>query len=233
MTRTRALAEVVICSSYPTQLLAAVLLAMAGVTGQAADGSLNARFVVLVSMADAALVVGLVTLFTRRNGESMRTVFLGTRPIWRDAATGVMLVPAVLLGVSLVVVAVRALVPSLHNVPTNPMGALMADPMMAVVFGVVVVLAGGVREEMQRAFQLHRLTGYVCGPALALALTSVAFGLGHTVQGYDVAIATGVLGLFWGVLYLQRRSVVTAAVSHGLFNLGQVAIGWAAARGGP
>ena len=67
----------------------------------------------------------------------------------------------------------------------------------------------------------------MCGPGLALVLTSVAFGAGHTLQGYDVAVATGVLGAFWGLLYLGRRSVVAAAVSHGLFNLAQVAIAWA------
>ena len=78
------------------------------------------------------------------------------------------------------------------------MGALMRDPMLAVTFAFVVVLAGGVREELQRGFQLHRLTGHVCGPGLALVLTSLAFGAGHTLQGYDVAVATGVLGAFWG-----------------------------------
>ena len=62
--------------------------------------------------------------------------------------------------------------------------------------------------------------------AASLLLTSVAFGAGHTLQGLDIAVATGVPGGFWGVLYLTRGSVVAAAVSHGLFNLGQVVIAY-------
>ena len=37
----------------------------------------------------------------------------------------------------------------------------------------------------------------MCRPLVALAITSVAFGLGHTVQGRDVALATFGLGVFW------------------------------------
>ena len=47
---------------------------------------------------------------------------------------------------------------------------------------------------------------------------SVAFGAGHLVQGYDVAIVTGLLGAFWGVVYLRRRSAVAPIVSHAGFN---------------
>ena len=227
MTPMRALLEVLLCSSYPTQLVVAGTLAVAGVPGLKADGSLNAPFVIAVSLGDAALVVALITWFIRRNGESMARIFVAGRPLWREVGLGIGLVPLVLLGISLLVAAIRAVVPVLHNVPTNPMGALMRDPILAVTFAVVVVLAGGVREELQRGFQLHRLTGHVCGPWLALVLTSVAFGAGHTLQGYDVAVATGALGAFWGLIYLGRRSVVAAAVSHGLFNLAQVAIAWA------
>lgn len=230
MTRARAIAETVLCSSYPTQLAAAALLTGLGVPAQTGDGGLNAAFVFGVSILDALMVVGLIVWLLRRQGEALSAVFLGQRSPWREAALGVGLVPIVMTGVTLVVLAARATMPSLHNVAVNPLAAFMTDPLMAAAFAVLVVAAGGVREEMQRAFQLHRLTRHVCSPSTALALTSLAFGLGHTIQGRDVALATLGLGLFWGTLYLRRHSLVAAAVSHGLFNLGQVAIGWAASR---
>jgi membrane protease YdiL (CAAX protease family) len=226
LSRGRAFLEVVLCSSYPTQLVVAGTLAAAGIQGLKPDGALNAPFVIAVAVGDALLVAALIAWFIRRNGESMHDVFVARQPLWREVAFGIVLAPAVLRGISLVVAGLRALVPSLHNVPTNPMGALMRDPVLAGVFAVVVVLAGGVREELQRGFQLHRLTGYVCGRGPALLLTSVAFGAGHTLQGLDVAVATGVLGAFWSLLYLARGSIVAAAVSHGLFNLGQVVIAY-------
>jgi membrane protease YdiL (CAAX protease family) len=35
-------------------------------------------------------------------------------------------------------------------------------------------------------------------------------------------IATGVLGLIWGFVYLGRRSIVAPMVSHGGFNVAQL-----------
>jgi len=49
-------------------------------------------------------------------------------------------------------------------------------------------------------------------------ILSALFGLGHLLQGWDAAIATGVLGAHWAVIYVKRRSIVTPLVSHALFN---------------
>ena len=38
----------------------------------------------------------------------------------------------------------------------------------------------------------------------------------------DAALVTGLLGAFWGVLYLVRRSAVAAMVSHAGFNLVEI-----------
>jgi uncharacterized protein len=54
-------------------------------------------------------------------------------------------------------------------------------------------------------------------------LTSAAFGAGHLLQGADAAIATALLGAFWGAIYLRRRSMVAPMVSHAGFDLLQIA----------
>lgn len=227
LSRARALGEVLLCSSYPTQIVAGAILFSAGLRGTTAEGGLNAPFIIAVSLLDALLVVTLIVVFLRRSGESVGAVMFGPTIAWREALLGVALVLPVTFGVAGLVAAVRVLWPSLQNVPVNPMTALMADPARALMFAVVVVLAGGVREEMQRAFQLHRLTPNVLPPGVALLVTSIAFGLGHTVQGYDVAVATFALGALWGAMWLRRRSIVAPAVCHALFNLAQV---WAASQ---
>jgi membrane protease YdiL (CAAX protease family) len=53
-------------------------------------------------------------------------------------------------------------------------------------------------------------------------LWSAAFGAGHFEQGLDAVIATGLIGAFWGVLYLRRRSVMAPVISHAGFNSLQV-----------
>ena len=85
-----------------------------------------------------------------------------------------------------------------------------------------VVVAGGIREEMQRAFVLHRFRVWLGGTTVGIVVSSVAFGAGHLLQGDDAALATGLLGVFWGLLYVRRRSVVAPVVSHAGFNLLEV-----------
>jgi membrane protease YdiL (CAAX protease family) len=84
------------------------------------------------------------------------------------------------------------------------------------------MIAGGVREEIQRGFVLRRFEQYLGGGTVGLILFSLAFGLGHVEQGRDVALATAVLGAFWGAIYLRRRTVAPAMIGHAGFNLAQV-----------
>ena len=80
------------------------------------------------------------------------------------------------------------LAPQLHNVPRNPLADLMQNPRDAVIFAFVVMIAGGVREEIQRGFILHRFEQYLGGGAVGVIVLSSLFGLGHFVQGWDVAL---------------------------------------------
>ena len=81
-----------------------------------------------------------------------------------------------------------------------------------------MIVAGGVREELQRAFLLHRFRDDLGQPWLGVVITSVSFGMGHTLQGLDAAVITGALGAAWGIIYLTRGSALASMVSHSLFN---------------
>ena len=107
--------------------------------------------------------------------------------------------------------ALMALAPWLHNVPTNPLENMAGTAAGAAVLGVVAIFAGGVREELQRAFLLRRFEQHLGGAVVGVVVLSVAFGLGHIVQGWDAVVTTGLLGAFWAVLYLRRRSARGAA----------------------
>jgi membrane protease YdiL (CAAX protease family) len=124
---------------------------------------------------------------------------------------------------AVVLVTIRSVAPWLHTVAENPLQDIIRTPGNAAVFAVVVVLAGGVREELQRAFLIHRFERWLGGSAVGVAVASAAFGAGHLLQGADAAIATGMLGAFWAIIYLRRRSAVAPMVSHSGFNLLQLA----------
>src|SRR5262249_7117239 len=121
-----------------------------------------------------------------------------------------------------VLLSVQKFAPSLHTVEKNPLAELMQSPRDAWLFALVLVVAGGIREEVQRAFLLHRFDVWLGGGTAGVIITSAAFGAGHLLQGVDAALATGLLGAFWGVVYLRRRSAVAAMVSHSGFDLMQI-----------
>ena len=214
-----AVAEVILCSSLPTQLVLQVVLVQAGWLPTTESGGFSLPFVVAVSLADTALLIVLMVVLTRAHGQSVSDLWLGHRPVMRETLLGVALVPSVFLLVVVLLNVVRLAAPALHNVPANPLEEMArGGAVNAAAFGLVAILAGGVREELQRAFLLRRFEQHLGGPAAGVVVLSTAFGLGHAIQGWDAAITTGALGAFWAVLYLRRRSSIAPVVSHAGFN---------------
>ena len=216
--RLAAIAEIIVCSSVPTQLLIASLLRMAGWMPIDESGQLSLAFVVTLSAADTIILIGLMVILTIARGERVSELWLGSRPFGREARIGALLVPVVFFLVVLLLSALMTLAPWLHNVPTNPLENMATTAAGAAVLAVVAIFAGGVREELQRAFLLRRFERHLGGAVVGVVVLSVAFGLGHIVQGWDAVVTTGLLGAFWAVLYLRRGSAVAPLVSHAGFN---------------
>jgi membrane protease YdiL (CAAX protease family) len=211
--------EILLCSSLPTQLVITNLLVVAGWPPFLPDGSYSLPFVLTSQLADTLVLIVLMTFFMRVHGESATTLWFGEGRVRREVLVGLMYVPIVFFLVVILLNAIRLFLPWLHNVPNNPLekmaGTTASD---AATFAMVAIIAGGVREELQRAFLLHRFEQYLGGATVGVIVTSVAFGLGHTPQGWDAAITTGTMGFLWALLYLDRRSSVAPMVSHAGFN---------------
>lgn len=220
--RVVALLEVLLCSDLPTQLALAATFTAFGYGPLDAAGQLRIGYVVGLSLIDSVMLVGLVLLFLRAHGERPRDVIIGRRPV-AEAILGVPLALAALaIGLG-VLLTIRLVAPGLHTVERNPLEALLGSPRDVWLFVLVAIVAGGVREEVQRAFLLHRFDTWLGGAKFGVLVTSAAFGAGHLLQGADAAVATGLLGAFWGVVYLRRRLAVAPMVSHAGFDLLQIA----------
>ena len=220
--RAVALLEVLLCSDYATQAALGATIAALGYRPFGANGQLSAGFVATLSLLDTALLVGLMVFFLYAHGERPRDIFLGSRPVVREVSFGLPLVLAALaIGIA-VLATIQHYAPALHTVDRNPLQDLISRPRDAWLFAFVVVVAGGVREELQRAFLLRRFEQWLGGATVGVVVASLAFGAGHLLQGVDAAVATGVLGAFWGLVYLRRRSVIAPMVSHSGFNLLQI-----------
>lgn len=210
--------EILLCSGYPTQLTITFVLMSLGMTPLVDGTQLSARFVFTLTLVDTVVLLSLIFWLLLRRGESPRQVFLGDRPIAGEIGVGILSVPVVIgLVVALMMIILR-FAPTLRNVPQNPLEAFLGTQTGLAMFLIVVIVGGGVREELQRAFLLHRFRDDLGQPWMGVVITSLAFGLGHTLQGRDAAIVTGSLGALWGVIYILRRSAVGPIVSHSLFN---------------
>ena len=216
--RLLALLEVLLCSSLPTQVLIASILAMIGIAPRIGD-QLSLTFVFALSLTDTVVLIALMVALTRAHGDSPWLLWRGRPPLAGEILVGLMLVPVAVLIVAFLIGIIRTFVPGLHNVVENPLEALATGSAGgAAMFAVVAIVAGGIREELQRAFLLRRFERHLGGETVGVIVLSIAFGLGHALQGWDAAIATGMLGAFWAILYLRRRSSVAPIISHAGFN---------------
>jgi membrane protease YdiL (CAAX protease family) len=227
--RLSALAEVVLCSDFPTQLLIVQLMALVGMQPVGPDGRLSIGYVWTLSILDSVALVGLILVLLRMHGESPRALFLGTSPLRTEVMVGALVTPAIFLLAFGSLTVIQQFAPWLRNVPDNPLADLIRTPVDAGLFVIIAIVAGGIREEIQRAFILDRFERHLGGAAVGIIVFSAAFGLGHLLQGWDTAVVTALLGAAWGVVYLWRRSCIASMVSHSTFNVTQI-LGYMATR---
>ncbi|MEW5983556.1 MAG: type II CAAX endopeptidase family protein [Acidobacteriota bacterium] len=220
--RLTALLEVVLVSGLPSQLVVMVGLAALGIAQTGAGGTLSREFVFALLLSDTALVLVLIAAFLHARRDSWRDVLLGGRRQPPELVLGFACVPLVLVGVAGTLAGIRTVLPGLHNVPANPFEPFVQTGHDAVLMGALAVLSGGVKEEIQRAFVLRRFGQFLGGERVGLVVFSLAFGAGHFVQGWDVGIVTTLLGAFWGILYLWRRSISASVINHSGFNVAQI-----------
>jgi membrane protease YdiL (CAAX protease family) len=176
-----------------------------------------------LTLADTVVLIVLMVTFMRAHGESATALWVGRRPPVREVLVGLALIPVLLIMVVVLLNGMHLLEPSLHNVATNPLQQLAAGTStQAAIFGLVAVIGGGVREELQRGFILHRFEQYLGGADVGVVVSSVAFGYFHMIQGKDAAIAAGALGLVWAIVFVRRRSTIAPIVSHAGFDSLQI-----------
>jgi membrane protease YdiL (CAAX protease family) len=214
--------EVFLISGIPTQILLIATIAALGMPMRTDEGTMSPPFVFAVSLLDAVVVLSLVALLLHSRRESIHDVLIGHGRILREVMVGIVLIPFVFFVVIAIMAIVLTYAPSLRNVPHNPLEDLIRSRSDAMIFAIVVMLAGGVREEVQRGFIVHRFEGFLGGGLTGVIVYSLPFGLGHFEQGWDATVTTGFLGLIWGLVYLRRRSIIAPMVSHAGFNLAQV-----------
>ena len=130
---------------------------------------------------------------------------------------GLAIVP-ILFGVNgVVTVLFRTYLPQLLQ-EHNPLAELVRTPQDLALFTGTALIAGGIKEELQRAFILRRFQAFLGGANLGLIVWSAMFAIGHTIQGWQGVVVAGIYGLVFGILYLARGTLIAPMVAHGVYD---------------
>ncbi len=211
--RLLAIFEVLLLSGLPSSSIALSLFHRKSVEFLINDPKILSAFLLL----EAGITFLLLTIVLKAHGETF--VSLGLQwDRWKpNLLIGLALVPLLFLINTIVVFVFHVYLPK-YYLEQNPLTGIIHTPQQLALFIFSALVAGGIKEEFQRAFILCRFGRYLGGAGLGLVLWSIAFGAGHYVQGMQgIAIAT-IYGLVFGITYLVSRSLIAPIVAHGAYD---------------
>lgn len=185
----------------------------------------NAAVFTLLLAIKASATLALVLLLLMSRGERLGNLGWNRLRRRREIMLGLAAVPFLFILVGVAGLAFQVLFPEWVT-EVNPMLEMLRTPRDVLLFVMTSLYVGGLQEEVQRAFILHRFERFLGGSLLGLILWSLFFGLGHAVQGFDNAFKAALLGLFFGILYLKRRDLTSPITAHAAYNVTTVLAYW-------
>jgi membrane protease YdiL (CAAX protease family) len=186
-------------------------------TGDQAGLLANTRVLSGFLLLEAAVTFTLLYLVMKAHGEKLRDFGLVWQRWRADVLFGLAIVP-ILFGVNAVVSLIfQTYFPKLLQ-EHNPLAELVRTPQDLALFIGTALIAGGIKEELQRAFILRRFQAFLGGANLGLIVWSVVFAIGHKVQGELGMTVAGIYGLIFGMIYLARGTLTAPIVAHGVYD---------------
>jgi len=214
--RVQALFEILLMSGLVSGFLASFpLFALVEGSGESLVG--DARIIALSLLLESAFSLLILILILRLRGEPFSSLGLHLDRWKFQSALGLGLIPFLFFVNVVVAVVFKYYFPE-HYLEENPLSKTIRSPGQLVLFIFAALIAGAIKEELQRAFILNRFRDYLGGAVVGLVVWSLAFGAGHYVQGYQGIATTTLLGLLFGIVYLKTRSLIGPIVAHGTYN---------------
>ncbi len=213
--RLQAFLEVLLLSGLVSSLLASLPF---GLTGRdPVSLSNDALSVAAFILLEASILLLLLMFVLRMNRETLLDLGLYRHQWISHLAVGAALVPVLFFVNAVVAISFKVLLPR-YFLERNPLVDLIKTPEDLAVFLFAALYAGGIKEELQRAFILNRFRDHLGGAWFGLAVWSIAFGTGHYVQGLQGVVAATIFGFLFGALYLVRRSLLAPLAAHALYD---------------
>jgi membrane protease YdiL (CAAX protease family) len=215
MDRFQAILEILLVSGLLSSILAALPFSVA--QGKNADITKNATFTAIFLLIESGITFILLAMMLKLHHERARDLGL-IWDRWRSKILmGIILVPFLFVINAFVAFLFREYFPQFYS-ETNPLTETIHTPRQLALFILSALVAGGIKEELQRAFILTRFRKYLGGAGLGLVLWSLTFGMGHYIQGVQGITVTAICGFLFGLIYLMSGSLVAPIVAHSLYD---------------
>ncbi|MDR1728362.1 MAG: CPBP family intramembrane metalloprotease [Acidobacteriota bacterium] len=185
----------------------------------------GAPLLVSLLLLDAAITFLILWLLMSTHQETLAGMGL-RRSHWKtNVILGLVTVPLFFIIGGVVTVVFQIFFPQ-YVLEKNPLTDAIRTPVHLALFLIAAIIAGGVKEELQRAFILRRFHRRLGGSAVGLVVWSLAFGAGHYVQGVQGVVAATIFGFVFGALYLMRGNLVAPITAHAVYDAAAVLLYW-------
>jgi membrane protease YdiL (CAAX protease family) len=214
--RFQAFFEVLLLSGLLSSFLATLLISVYH-RRNVAFAMMEAKTICAFLLLEAGFTFFLLAVILRAHGETIGSLGLKWTRWKTNLLLGLALVPFLFIVNSIVTFVFRFYLPK-YYIEQNPLIELIHTPQQLALFIFSALIAGGIKEEVQRAFILNRFRRYLGGAALGLVLWSLAFGFGHYLQGVQGISIAALYGFVFGIVYLRSGSLIAPIVAHGVYD---------------
>jgi uncharacterized protein len=184
---------------------------------------LSARHIVVAAAVRGALLIALLLLLLRADGQPLAAIGIVRKGALRElvastwmtlGAFGVQIAVAIPVGIIGVLTGVMNREASQR---TEALGVIAGQGSVGE-FVVGIAVAAAFEEVAFRGFLTPRMRAVTGSWPLSIAIVSVAFGLGHTYEGVLAVVQTAFLGAYFSLVLLARRRLLGPTVAHAGFN---------------
>jgi len=214
--RFQALFEILLLSGLVSGFLAALLLSLFHLQ-KLESLYKDAKMVAFYLLLESGITFLLLALVFKVHRENLASLGLRWERWRRNLVLGLGLVPVLFIINALVALLFKVYLPQ-YFLEENPLTEIIQTPQQLALFILSAFVAGGIKEELQRAFIINRFRGYLGGAAAGLVLWSVAFGAGHYIQGLQGIVIAAIYGFLFGAIYLLSGSLIAPIAAHAAYD---------------
>ena len=192
-------------------------------TALAAVRDFAARHIVVAAATRGVLLIGLVFVILRANGQPLSSLGIVADGAPREVLHATWMTVGAF--VTMFVVAIPIAIIGMRSNVVQQAGAARSETLGTIAaqgsfveIVIAMIIAAAFEEITFRAFLIPRMRVIVGSWPIAVILVSIIFGAGHVYEGVIATFQTAMLGVYFAITMLIRRRILGPSLAHAGFN---------------